>query len=163
MLTMVPLAIPLIQSIAFTVIKAQGTHQFRSVLYVILAVANAVSTFFLIPVLGIVGAALCTCVVFTVGHGIIMNIYYYRVAKLDIPAFWKNIAKMSIVPGCMIVAGLWLVNNVLPMDSLWWLLAWVIVYTAIFAALSWIISMNRYEKDLVWNLLKKFLPERKHT
>lgn len=161
MLTMVPLAIPLIQSIAFTIIKAQGTHRFRSVLYAILAVANAVSTFFLIPVMGIVGAALCTCVVFVLGHGIIMNIYYWRVTRLDIPAFWKNIGKMSVVPGAMILVGIWLVKNVLPMTSLWWFLGWVIVYTAIFAVLSWIFSMNRYEKDLVLGLLKNLLPKRK--
>ncbi len=160
MLTMVPLAIPLIQSIAFTVIKAQGTHQFRSVLYAILAVANAVSTYFLIPVMGIVGAALCTCVVFVLGHGIIMNWFYYKKIGLDIPAFWRNIGKMSIVPGVMILVGIMLVKYVLPMTSLWWFLAWVVVYTAIFAVLSWLFSMNRYEKDLILGLFRKVLPRK---
>lgn len=162
MLTMVPLAIPLIESIAFTIIKAQGTHQFRSVLYVVLAVANAVSTYFLIPVMGIVGAALCTCIVFVLGHGIIMNWFYYKKIGLDIPGFWKSIGKMSIVPGGMIAVGCWLVNNVLPMDSLWRFLAWVIVYTTVFAVLSWAFSMNRYEKDLILSLIRKVLP-RKET
>lgn len=162
MLTMVPLAIPLIQSIAFTVIKAQGTHQFRSVLYAVLAVANAISTYFLIPVMGIIGAALCTCVVFVLGHGIIMNWFYYKKIGLDIPAFWRNIGKMSIVPGVMILVGSFLVKNILPMTSLWWFLGWVIVYTAVFAVLSWIFSMNRYEKDLILSLIRKVLP-RKET
>ena len=162
MLTMVPLAIPLIQSIAFTVIKAQGTHQFRSVLYAVLAIVNAVSTYFLIPVMGIVGAALCTCVVFVLGHGIIMNWFYYKKIGLDIPSFWRNIGKMSIVPGVMILVGILLVKNVLPMTSLWWFLAWVVVYTAIFAVLSWCFSMNRYEKDLVLSLVRKVIP-RKET
>lgn len=160
MLTMVPLAVPLIQSIAFTVIKAQGTHQFRSLLYVVLAVANAVSTFLLIPVLGIVGAALCTCIVYVLGHGIIMNWFYYKKIGLDIPSFWKNIGKMSIVPGGMVLAGGWLVKHVLPMSSPWWFLAWVAAYTLVFSVLSWLFSMNRYEKDLVLGLVKKVLPRK---
>ena len=160
MLTMVPLAVPLIQSIAFTIIKAQGTHQFRSILYSILAVANAVSTYLLIPVMGIIGAALCTCAVFVLGHGLIMNWFYYKKIGLDIPAFWLNIAKMSVVPGGMTLLGSVLVKNVLPMTSLWWFLVWVAAYTAIFCGLSWMFSMNRYEKDLVWGMLRKLLPRK---
>ncbi len=163
LMTMIPLSVPLIQNIAFTTIVAENKHRFRSVVYAIIAVLNVVSTYLVLPYYGIIGAAACTAASFVLGHGIIMNIYYYRITKLDIPAFWKNIAKMSIVPGGMVALGLWLVSNVLPMDSLWWFLAWVLAYTAVFAGFSWVFSMNRYEKDLVWNLLKKFLPERKHT
>ena len=110
--------------------------------------------------MGIVGAALCTCVVFVLGHGIIMNWFYYKKIGLDIPAFWRNIGKMSIVPGMMILAGVLLVKYVLPMTSLWWFLAWVIVYTVIFAILSWLFSMNPYEKDLVLGLVRKVLPRK---
>ena len=161
-LTMFPLAIPLIQSIAFTIIKAQGTHQFRSVLYVVLAAANAISTFFLIPVMGIVGAALCTCIVFILGHGLIMNWFYYEKIHLNIPAFWHNIGKMSIIPGMMILMGIPLVKYVLVITSLWSFLLWVVVYTVIFVALSWLFSMNRYEKDLVLSLVGKVLPRKEN-
>lgn len=152
MLTMCPLAVPLIQSIAFSVIKAQGTHQFRTVLYVFLALANAVSTYFLIPHMGIIGAALCTCVVFVLGHGIIMNWFYYRKTGLDIPGFWKNILKMTIVPAVMVMICFLL--GIQP-KSLWELLFDAGVYTAIFCVLSWLFTMNRYEKNLVLSLLKK--------
>ena len=86
-----------------------------------------------------------------------MNWFYHKKIGLDIPAFWRNIGKMSIVPGAMILVGILLVKHVLPMNSLWWFLGWVIGYTVIFAVLSWIFSMNRYEKDLVIGLLKKLL------
>ncbi len=160
MLTMIPLGVPLIQSIAFTIIKAQGTHQFRSVLYVVLAIANAVSTFLLIPPMGIIGAALCTCVVFVLGHGIIMNLYYYKSIKLDIPKFWVNILQLSFVPAVMITIGLILVNTVLPINSLWALLGGAAVFTAIFFLLSWLLSMNRYEKDLALSFIRKILPKK---
>lgn len=157
LLTMISLAIPLIQNIAFTTITAQGRHQFRAVLYVILAVANAVGTYLLLPVMGIVGAALCTCVVFVLGHGLIMNWYYYKKIGLDIPGFWRNILKMTLVPGCMIIVCLLMGFR---FDSVWHFLLGVLVYTLVFCALSWLVTMNRYEKDLVLSLVRKAFPRK---
>lgn len=161
LMTMIPLAVPLIQNVAFTTIVAENKHRFRSIVYAIIAVFNVVSTYLVLPYYGIIGAAACTAISFILGQGIIMNIYYYRVTKLDIPAFWYNIGKMSLVPGGMILAGIPLVNRILPMTSLWWFLIWVVVYTAVFALLSWLFSMNRYEKDLVLGLLKKLAIRKK--
>ncbi len=155
LLTMIPLAIPLIQNIAFTTITAQGRHQFRSILYVILAVANAVGTYFLIPFMGIIGAALCTCIVFVLGHGIIMNWFYHKKIGLDIPGFWQNILRMSIVPAVMSIGFAILRLYGLVIGNIWSFLAQVVGYTAVFCILSWLFTMNTYEKQLVQNLLKK--------
>ena len=90
LLTMIPLAIPLIQNIAFSIILAQKKHQFRAIIYAVIAVINVVTTYLAIPRFGIIGAAVCTAIAFFLGNGLIMNIYYYRVTKLDIPRFWKK-------------------------------------------------------------------------
>lgn len=155
LLTMIPLAVPLIQNIAFTTIVAQNKHHFRSVIYAIVAVVNVVSTYLVLPYYGIIGAATCTAVAFVLGQGIIMNLYYYNVTKLDIPGFWKNIGKMSVVPGGMIAVWFGLVNHVFIMPSFICFFAFVAGYTALFAALSWRVSMNDYEKQLVAGLVKK--------
>lgn len=151
-LTMYPLAIPLIQSIAFAVISAKGMHRFRSVLYAVLAVANAITTYFLIPIMGIVGAALCTCVVFTLGHGVIMNWYYYKKVGLDILVFWKNILKMSIVP--VILSTIFILID-FKIENMQVFLFGVVVYTILFAVLTWLFTMNRYEKNLLLGFLKR--------
>lgn len=160
LMTMVPLTIPLIQNIAFATILAENKHRFRSIIYAIIAVVNVISTWLVLPYYGIIGAAACTAVAYVLGQGLIMNIYYYRVTKLDIPGFWKNIARMSIVPGAMIAVGLRLVTRVLPMDSLVMLLIGAIVFSGIFAISSWFISMNSYEKDLVLGMFRKVLRKR---
>lgn len=158
LLTMIPLAVPLIQNTAFITITALSKHQFRAVLYAVLAVANVVSTRLLIPTMGIVGAALCTCVVFVLGHGIIMNWFYYKRIGLDIPGFWKNIFKMTIVPGSMAAICLAVGLNI---ENVWQLLGSIAAYTGVFCILSWLISMNRYEKDLVMGMMGKLLPRKK--
>ena len=107
--------------------------------------------------MGITGAALCTCVVFVLGHGIIMNWFYYKKIGLDIPGFWKNILKMTVVPGGMAAVCLAIGFEI---GNLWQLLGGIVVYTGVFCGLSWLFSMNRYEKNLVLGLLGKLLPRK---
>lgn len=162
LLTMIPLAIPLIQNIAYNIIVAQNKHQFRAVVYTVIAVANVVSTYFALPYYGIIGAAVCTSIAFLVGNGLIMNIYYYKVTKLDIPGFWKNIGKMSIVPGIMGGIGYYVMNH--REITLFVFITGVIIYILLFILLSWLISFNTYEKTLFIDLIKKmfaFLPVRR--
>lgn len=155
LLTMIPLVIPLIQSIAFATITAQNRHQFRSIVYIVLAFLNVIGTYFLIPRMGMIGAALCTCIVFLLGHGLIMNWFYYKKIGLDIPEFWKNIAKMTIVPLVMIIGSFLLQRYIFQVQSLLQLLVEICIYTAIFCVLSWLISMNEYEKNLVLSFFYK--------
>jgi O-antigen/teichoic acid export membrane protein len=73
LLTMIPLSVPLIQNIAFAILMARNKHQFRSIMYAIVAVINLVSTWLVLPYFGIIGAAVCTAAAFVLGNGIIMN------------------------------------------------------------------------------------------
>ena len=157
LLTMIPLAIPLIQNIAYNTILAQKKHRFRAITYLIIALINVISTYLVIPYYGIIGAAVCSGVSFVIGNGIIMNIYYYKVTKLNIPAFWKNIGKMSIVPVIMVIAGYWIVNCYISVTGIIRFLTEVIIYIVIFCGLSWRITMNLYEKNLFIDLVKKVL------
>ena len=49
LLTMIPLAIPLIQNIAFTVITAQNKLKFRTIVYAVIAVLNVIGTILAMP------------------------------------------------------------------------------------------------------------------
>mgnify|MGYP000223041386 CR=1 FL=1 len=86
---MIPLAIPLIQNIAFTVITAQNKFEIQNNCICIIAVLNVIGTILAMPKFGIIGAAACTAIAFVVGNGILMNWYYWKVVKLDIVEFWK--------------------------------------------------------------------------
>lgn len=154
LMTMIPLAIPLIQNVAFAVILAQNKHKFRSVVYAIIAVVNVVSTYLVLPVYGLIGAAACTALAFVLGQGLIMNFYYWFVTKLDIAAFWRNIGKMSIVPGTLVAVSCVLLKYADPFASLAELMVGIVGYTILFALFSWLISMNEYEKKLLIGLVK---------
>jgi O-antigen/teichoic acid export membrane protein len=146
-LTLVPLSIPLIQNTGLSIVIAQNKHQFRSVVYLIIAILNVCTTYWVVPYMGGIGAALCSGISYLVGQGIIMNMYYYKVTKLDIPLFWKNIAKMSIVPISLLAGGLAL-NRTGMFGSWGTFFVGVCVYSVLYMVGMYSISMNDYEKDI---------------
>jgi len=146
-LTMFPLCVPLIQNTGLSIIIAQNKHQFRSIVYLIIAILNVVSTYLVVPTMGYIGAALCSCIAYLLGQGLIMNGYYHKVIGIDIPLFWKNILKLSIVPACMLVIGL-IVFKFVTISNWGTFLLSVVIFSGIYAVLMYGLSFNDYEKDI---------------
>lgn len=156
LLTLFPLAVPLIQNIAFTTIMAEKKHRFRSILYLIIALFNVVSTALVIPRFGLIGAAVCTCLAFVIGQGFIMNIFYYKEIGLDIPAFWKNILQMSVMPALVSTLSLALIY-LFPIRGMVQFLIYVILFMSIYLCVLWFAVMNDYEKTVIKELVEKTL------
>lgn len=163
LVTFLPSAIPILQNIAFGVIVAQHKHKFRCCIYFGIAILNAISTFFIIPYFGYIGAAICSGVSYIIGHGIILNIYYKSVIKLDIFGFWMNILKMSFIPVIITVIGYWIVNILIPWNIILMLVEGI-GFVLVFILLTWFFTMNEYEKDIFKGLLNSVirLKRRKH-
>ena len=83
-----------------------------------------------------------------------MNGYYYKVVGIDIPLFWKNIFKLSAIPGCMLIVGLIILNF---FEITVWrvFLIGVLLYSCIYAVLMYRFSLNDYEKDIFRKPLMK--------
>ena len=161
LLTIVPLSIPLIQNTGLSVLIAQNRHQFRSIVYLVIAIINAVSTYFAVPYYGIYGAAICSCISYLIGQGYIMNIYYYKKAGINIPEFWRQIMKMSIIPFFMMSIGLLIAGNF--WDMSWGeLLGGIIIYTGLYFILMYKFVMNEYEINLFHNGILRICKLMKH-
>ena len=148
LLTLIPLSVPLIQNAGLSIVIAQNKHKFRSIVYLIIAIVNVISTYLLVPYMGGIGAALCSCISYIIGQGIIMNIYYYKVVGLNIPLFWNNIGKMSIVPFSMIVIGK-IIEKQVAFQSWGVLFIGIIVYSLVYIYLMYSVILNSYEKDIL--------------
>lgn len=88
--------IPLTQNVGIAVLQAMNKHKFRSVVYIIIAVFNVLISIPLAQAYAGIGAAIGSAVAILLGQVIIMNIYYYKVAKLDILMYWKNFIKVFL-------------------------------------------------------------------
>ncbi|MGL5917821.1 MAG: lipopolysaccharide biosynthesis protein [Cetobacterium sp.] len=145
---MIPLTVPLIQSTGIAIMQARNMHQFRSMVYFIIAIMNLVMSVLFVKEYGVIGCAIATGISFVLGQIIIMNIYYKVRIGLDMIKFWKNIIKMSIPLLISMVLGT-LLNIYLVKISYFNLFLKASIYTVVYTILLLIIGLNSYEKSLI--------------
>lgn len=161
LLLVIPVTISLIQNLGIEIQRAKNKHQFRSVVYAIIAVINVLVSIPLTKYYGGIGAAIGTALSLLVGNGLIMNIYYHKKIGIDIIYFWKQI--LSFVPSLIIpfVCG-FLIMRFVKMDNIFIFLVLILVYSAVYCASLWKFGMNDSEKDLIRKPLNKLFGRLKH-
>lgn len=156
LLLIIPVTIPLIQNLGIEIQKAKNMHQFRSIVYLIIAIGNICISIPLAKAYGGVGAAIGTAVALLIGNGFIMNWYYHKRVGINIIYFWSQILRIfpslfpPVVVGVIIAvrADLYSVITFLLYGSL---------YAAVFCLSSWFLGMNQYERDLVGRPILRLL------
>jgi O-antigen/teichoic acid export membrane protein len=159
LILIIPVTIPLIQSLGIEIQRAKNMHKFRSWVYLFIAVLNILITIPLAKAYAGKGAAIGTAISLIIGNGLMMNWYYHSKVGLDMKFFWKQI--LRIIPSFILptVYGV-VINHYLNLHSLKYFLYGGIGYVAIFFISVWFIGMNQYEKNLiekpVRRLIKKY-------
>lgn len=146
----IPLTVPLIQNLGITILQARNQMKFRSLLYIVIAfVSLGLSILFAKPYGGY-GCAFATGLALLVGQVLIMNIYYQRKQHLNMMKFWKEIAKMSVAPICIVIIGLYITCSPFFANvSIAKFVSIGLLFSVCYAVFFWIFSMNKEEKDLI--------------
>lgn len=149
-----PALVPLIQNIGIEVQRALNRHQFRSVIYFVMAVGNVFISIPLAKRFGSVGAAMGTAISLVFANGIIMNVFYHKALKIDMLYFWKEIGKT--LPGFLAPAilGVWIIRSVF-FDSLMKYAAWIAVFSLVYCLSIYCFSCNKQERVLVLELSRR--------
>lgn len=156
-----PVTVPLIQNLGIEIQRAKNMHKARSVVYFFIAVGNVLVSIPLIYGFGAVGASIGTAVSLVLGNIIFMNWYYHFRIGLDMRYYWKEIFKFfpALLAPC--AAGT-LMMIFIPINSVWSMVMWATVYTALFAVSMWLFGMNPQEKEMisaparkVWSRLRR--------
>lgn len=153
---MIPVTIPLIQNVGINILQAKNKNKFRTALYICISVLNVILSIPLARMYGGVGAAIGTAVSLVIGNIFIMNIYYYKVIKIDIPRFWKNILKMTI-PLTIIAIPAYFINQLFIFNTWLTLIIKIGIFILIYCVTVYFSSMNKYEKELINGVAKKFI------
>ena len=153
---MIPNCIPLVQSVANSVQQAKGMNRFRAKVYLLIALINVFGTIILVQEYGIIGAAIPTGAAYLLGHGLIMNWFYWKRVHLDIPRFWKNMIPVFMLAGVMCIAALVISNWI---DFYRWdhLLAGILAYTVIYCLGLWKWILSIEEKNMISGVFLKNL------
>ena len=143
----IPLTVPLIQNLGITILQARNQMQFRSTLYVIIALASLCISIPLAKQYGGIGCAAGTSIALIVGQIIIMNIYYQKVIHIEIGRFWKEIGKMSVSPILLGLLFCLAIYN-FKIDTVVKLTAGIALFSVVYWPIFWRFGMNKYERDL---------------
>lgn len=155
LLFFIPLTIPLIQNVGITILQARNQIKFRALLYIAIAVLSLVMQLLVVKKYGGIGCAAAIGSALVIGHVIIMNIYYFKKQHINIPVFWKEIGKMSVIPVLLGVAT-YAVLYFIKLDSIVKLASGIMLFSGIYIPLFWKIAMNNYERELLLKPLLKF-------
>ena len=149
-----PALVPLIQNIGIEVQRALNRHQFRSVIYFVMAVGNVFISIPLAKRFGSVGTAMGTAISLVFANGIIMNVFYHKALKIDMLYFWKEIGKT--LPGFLAPAilGVWIIRSVF-FDSLMKYAAWIAVFSLVYCLSIYCFCCNKQEQALVLGLIRR--------
>lgn len=162
LLVMIPITVPLIQNVGILILQAKNLHGFRSVTFIFISIFNIVLSIPLAKVWGGYGCALATSASLIIGNIIIMNDYYRRKIKINIPLFWKNILFMSFPVMITLILG-WGINVVIIKNSLLFLLLKITLFTIFYAYSMWRIGLNINERNLFFLPVKKFVKKITNT
>ena len=148
LLFFIPLTVPSIQNLGFIILQARNQMKFRSILYIIIALCSLVISIPLAKSYGGIGCAIGTSISLILGQIIAMNIYYYKKLNINIPLFWREITKLSIIPIILGIIG-WYGLQFININDIFSLLGFIILFTIIYLPLIWTSGMNNYEKKLI--------------
>lgn len=160
LILMIPATLPLIQNIGIEIQRAKNMHQFRSKLYLAIAIFDVIISIPLTKYFGGVGAALGTSFGQLVGNVFIMNIYYHKKIGLNMKYFWNQIIKFlpAFIPTTVFGIIIYKYNDLYNPISF---LTSVISYVIIYIVFMWFFGMNKYEKELIGKPVAKIIKKLK--
>ena len=156
MLFFVPLTVPLIQNLGITILQARNQMKFRSLLYLCISLVSLGAQIPLSKYFGGIGCACAIAGALVLGQILVMNVYYQVKQNIDIIGFWKEIIKMSIVPGVLTVLTYYVLQQY-DLDTVVKLIVGIVFYLIVYLPLFFAFSMNAYERDLILKPIKKIL------
>lgn len=159
MLFFVPLTVPLIQNLGITILQARNQMKFRSLLYLCISLVSLGAQIPLSKYFGGIGCACAIAGALVLGQILVMNVYYQVKQNIDIIGFWKEIIKMSIVPGVLTVLTYYVLQHY-DLDTVVKLIVGIVFYLIVYLPLFFAFSMNAYERDLILKPIKKILKKK---
>ena len=155
LILIIPLCFLLIQNLGVSFMQAKNMHKFRSVLLAIIAIANIIISIPLAKLYGGIGSAIGTSIALIAGNIIILNIYYQKKVGINVIKFWKEIIKMTI-PFVIPIIIILIIMHFVTLHGYLNLIVFGGIYTIIYSIVAYLLVMNKYEKDIVNKVLKKF-------
>lgn len=134
--------------------QAMNKYKFKSISTFIMALFNIFISIYFAKKYGAIGSALGTAIALILCNIIIINIYYYKVIKLNVIKFWKQIIKMTI-PFSIPLAVIIIIEKISNFSGISSVIIYGGIYTILYFIVCYLFSMNKSEKEMVKKVLDK--------
>jgi O-antigen/teichoic acid export membrane protein len=148
---MVPFTIELIQNFGFVIMQATNTYFFRAKLLLPMALLNIIISFYLVKEIGLYGAAISACLILLVSNGIFMNIFYYKILKLDIKKFWREIF-LILLPNLIFSSLFYFISSLYSIQNIYDFLLRGILFVFLYFCVQWFFTFTFSEKQTILSL-----------
>lgn len=157
---MVPQLFTTMQQTGYTVLQAQNRVKFRALSILLSSVLAILISIPISKYYGGIGVSMCIAFGLFFGNLLILNIYYYKVVKLNMKEFWKETLKLSVWP-VVFSTGYYFLMLQFPSSSLLCFILNIVAYATIYITGCVLFSFNEYEKQTILKpvrmYIKKFL------
>jgi O-antigen/teichoic acid export membrane protein len=154
LIIIIPTLVPLIQAIAGILLQANNRLKFQVGVYFIMAIITIILSVWLTKRMGAIGSAISLAIAIIIGEVFLMNWYYWKKIKLDIPKFWVEIIKI-IIPIVFFVILFSLLLPITSSQNLFELIKNILIYSVLYFPVITYFCFNKYEKNLIKSVLLK--------
>nr|WP_299343581.1 oligosaccharide flippase family protein [Allomuricauda sp.] len=150
--------LPLVQGFGNSILEARNKLRFKAIIYLSFLILGTTLGVFLARAYGEIGMISGSVTGWLIVQNV-MNIYYYKVIKINIPRFFKELAN-KILPAFFLTLVMgWFINYIPGHDWLNFVVK-AVLYSLTYGAIMYFLGLNAYEKNLFESsfrtLTKKF-------
>lgn len=150
LILIVPATVELIQNVCLSIIRAKNKLVFRTWALTIMAVFNLIITIVGVAHFGYLAAAVGTAIGLIGAHVIAMNIYYYRVLKINVLRIFAEIFRRTFA--CLALASIGLIVANIFIHGNWKeFLVKVTIFCLLYGFLMIMYGFNKSEKELLYS------------
>lgn len=156
LIVMIPLTIDLLQHLGLYILQVMNKYSFRGILFLVMAIVQVVLVLLIVPTFGPLSAACITAVIYLIGNGFIMNLYYKVILQTKISIFWIGILKEFLPMLVFSILFLWIARALSIEFNSWLnLILGIVIFCIMFMVVAYSFSMNNEEKEQLWHFLRK--------
>lgn len=151
LIILIPFFIDLISNVGITVLKAKNKLQYRSIPMIIGSVIGLLVTFPFTDRFGIYGCAWAISISIFLSNALASNIAFYKIGKIDIIRYWREVANMLWLPIVAIIICFY-IKIYINISTIQSLCISIVIFSIIYLPLNVIGNMNAQEKNIVFSV-----------
>lgn len=158
LIILIPFSIDLISNVGITVLQAKNKLRYRSIPMIVGSVIGFILAFPFTDRFGIYGCAWAISISIFLSNALASNIVFYKIGKIDVLRYWKEVVSMLWLPVVAIAICFYL-KSYINISTVQSLCVSIVVFSIVYIPLNVIGNMNAQERNII--LLLYNLPTNK--